>query len=58
LDIDWETYNEGVEAAALVGPAVLIYQAPDGGMRTMQTTEDASDLCREALLSDIQQLGP
>jgi hypothetical protein len=56
LDFEWETYNEGVNAAAVAGPPVLVYQAPDGGMRSKPMTEDVCHRCREAMRADIQQL--
>jgi hypothetical protein len=57
LDIDWQTYNGGLNAPALAGLPVLIYQAPDGGMRSKPLTEDACHRCRQALLADIQETG-
>ena len=61
LDIEWETHNEGLNAGyaapAVAGSPVLVYQAPDGGLRSKPLTEDALHRCREALLADIQQLG-
>ncbi len=62
LDIEWETYDNGLDAAsaasALASPPVLVFRAPpDGGRRSKPMTEDAVDRCREALLADIQQLG-
>ena len=57
LDIEWETYSEGPGAAALTGPPVLVYQAPDGRMMSKPMTKDALHRCREALMADIQRLG-
>jgi hypothetical protein len=61
LDIEWETdteeLNAGYAAATLAGFPVLVYQAPDGGLRSKPLTEDELHRCREALLADIQQLG-
>ena len=47
LDVEWEP----------AGAPVLVYQAPDGGVRSEPLTEDAYHRCREAMLADIQQLG-
>jgi hypothetical protein len=61
LDIEWETYNEGLKTGyatpEFAGRPVLVYQAPDGGVRSEPLTEDAYHRCREAMLADIQQLG-
>ena len=61
LDIEWEAHNEGLDAVsaapALASSPVLVYRAPEGGLRSKPMTEDAVDRCREALLADIQQLG-
>ena len=46
LDIEWEP----------AGPAVLVYQAPDGTMRAKPMTEDAYRRCRHAFMADLQQL--
>ena len=46
-----------LDLESLGGSAVLVYQAPDGGMRSKPMTEDACRRCREAMLADIQQLG-
>ena len=61
LDIEWETHNEELNATyatpALAGSPVLVYQAPDGHLRSKPLTEDAHRRCREALMADIEQLG-
>jgi hypothetical protein len=61
LDIDWEPCNEGLHAGHAAptpaGSPVLVYQAPDGGLRSKPLTEDALHRCREALMADLQQLG-
>ena len=46
LDVEWEP----------AGPAVLVYQAPDGAMRAKPMTEDAYHRCRDAFMADLQQL--
>ena len=61
LDIQWETHNEELNATyatpALAGSPVVVYQAPDGDLKSKPLTEDAHRRCREALMADIQQLG-
>ena len=61
LDIEWETNNEapntGYGTPEFAGRPVLVYQDPDGGVRSKPLTEDAYHRCREAMLADIHQLG-
>ena len=61
LDIEWGTVNPGPNTKNATpefpGSPVLVYQAPDGGVRSKPLTEDACHRCREAMLADIQQLG-
>jgi hypothetical protein len=47
LDVEWEP----------AGPAVLVYHAPDGAMRSKPMTEEACHLFRNASIADIQELG-
>jgi hypothetical protein len=47
LDVEWEP----------VGPPVLLYQAPDGAIRSKPMTEEAFHRCRNASMADIQELG-
>ena len=47
LDVEWEPS----------GPAVLVYQAPDGARRSKPMTEEACHLLHNASMADIQQLG-
>jgi hypothetical protein len=47
LDVKWEP----------AGPAVLVYHAPDGAMRSKPMTEEACHLFRNASIADIQELG-
>jgi hypothetical protein len=61
LDIEWDTFNEALDTGygtpEFAGRLVLVYQDPDGDVRSKPLTEDASHRCREAMLADIQQLG-
>ena len=61
LDIEWDTVdaglNTGYATPEFAGSPVLVYQAPDGGVRSTPLTEDAYHRCREAMLADIKQLG-
>jgi hypothetical protein len=50
LDIEWETYSEGLNTEASAGSL-----APDGGMKIKPMTEDACHRCRDALLADLQR---
>ena len=47
LDVEWEP----------AGPAFLVYQAPDGAMRSKPLTEEASHLLRDASMADLHDLG-
>ncbi len=61
LDIEWETCPEGLNAgyapATPAGSPVLVYKDPDGILRSKLLTDDALRRYREALLTDLQQLG-